>query len=104
MGKGGQHWEAERGDTKIANRRGQPVNGGERQICYNAQTTVDARNKPVAECEVANDGNGKNRIAPMDGRAKTVLKTDKLAVVADTGYGSARDIVESIAEREGEGD
>jgi hypothetical protein len=70
---------------------------GKMEVCYNAQTAVDAKNKPVAEFEVTNEGNDKNRIAPMGERAKTVLGTDKLTAAADTGYDNARDILESMA-------
>jgi hypothetical protein len=62
---------------------------GKMEVCYSVQTAVDAKNKLVAEFEVTNEGNGKNRIAPMGGRAKTVLGTDKLTIVTDTGYDSA---------------
>jgi hypothetical protein len=70
---------------------------GKMDVCYNVQTAAGAKNKLVAEFEVTNEGNGKNRITPTVERTKTVLGADKLTVVADAGYDSAQDIVESMA-------
>jgi hypothetical protein len=59
---------------------------------------VDAKNKLVVEFEVTNEGNDKNQITPMAERTKSVLGTEAVTVVADTGYDSVQDIVESMAQ------
>jgi transposase len=58
---------------------------------------VDAKNKLVVEFEVTHEGTDKNRITPMVERIKTIVGTGALAVIADTGYDSVQDSVESMA-------
>jgi transposase len=70
---------------------------GKMEVCYNVQTAVDAKNKLVVEFEVTNEGTDNNQITPMVERTKAILGTDTVAVVADAGYGSVQDIVESMA-------
>jgi transposase len=70
---------------------------GKMEMCYNVQTAVDAQNKLVVEFEVTNEGTDNNQITPMAERTKTLLRTDAVTVVADAGYDSVQDIVESMA-------
>jgi hypothetical protein len=68
---------------------------GKMDVCYHVQTAVDAKNKLVAEFEVTNAGTDHNQLTPMAERTKTALGTEKLTVVADAGYNSVRDLVDS---------
>jgi hypothetical protein len=70
---------------------------GKMEVCYNVQTTADAKNKLVVEFEVTNERTGNNQVTPMAERTKTILGTEALTVVADAGYDSVQDIVESMA-------
>jgi hypothetical protein len=70
---------------------------GKMEVCYNVQTAVDGKNKLVVEFEATNEGNDKNQITPMTERTKAVLGIEAVTVVADTGYDSVQDIIESMA-------
>jgi hypothetical protein len=70
---------------------------GKMEVCYNVQTAVDAKNKLVVEFEVTNKRTDHNQITPMVARTKAILGTDTVAVVADAGYDSVQDIIESMA-------
>jgi transposase len=61
-------------------KHGQNVSG------YNVQIAVDSKHALLAECDVTNDGNDLNQLAPMAVKAKEALKVETLTVVADTGY------------------
>jgi len=69
---------------------------GKMDVCYNVQTVVDAKHKLISEFEATNKANDLNQITPMAEKAKEILETDKLAIVADAGYDSAQDIVSSM--------
>jgi hypothetical protein len=73
------------------------VANGKMEVCYNVQTVVDAKNKLVVEFEVTNEGTDTNQITPMVERTKAIWGTDTVTVVADAGYDSVQDIVESMA-------
>ena len=61
-------------------------------ICYNAQTAVDDKHKLIVAVEVTNEPTDRNWLSPMAIEAKTVMGAETLAVVADKGYSSAREV------------
>ncbi len=67
-------------DARRLKKHGQNVSG------YNVQIAVDSKHALLAECDVTNDGNDLNQLAPMAVKAKEALKVETLTVVADTGY------------------
>jgi len=64
--------------------------------CYNVQTTVDARHKLILDHEVTNDPNDLHQLAPMAERAKELLDTEQLSVLADKGYYNTQQIKECV--------
>jgi transposase len=66
---------------------------GEMVMAYNTQISVEAKNKLIVDYDVTNSGSDEKQLARMAGRAKEVLDTDHLEVVADKGYYSAEQIV-----------
>ena len=73
-------------------------NGRAMDACYNAQTAVDAKHKPIADFAVSSQGNDKNFIAPMAAGVKEALETETIAVVADAGYESVQDTIAAMGQ------
>ena len=69
---------------------------GKMDVCYNVQTSVDAKHKLIAEFEVTNNANDLNQFAPMAVKTQEILETKKIAMAADAGYASASDIAAAI--------
>ncbi len=61
-------------------------------VCYNAQTAVDDKHKLIVAVEVTNEPTDRNWLSPMAIEAKAVMGVETLAVVADKGYSSAREV------------
>jgi transposase len=61
-------------------------------VCYNAQTAVDAKHNLIVAIEVTNEATDRKWLSPMAIAAKETLQTDSLVVVADKGYSSAREV------------
>ena len=61
-------------------------------VCYNAQAAVDEKHKLLVAVEVTNEGSDRNWLSPMAIEAKVALSAEELAVVADKGYSSAREV------------
>jgi len=59
-------------------------------MAYNMQIAVDSKYKFI----VATDTIDSNLLLPMAKEIKDNIKEDKLTLTADTGYYSAKDIVE----------
>ena len=66
-------------------------------VCYNAQTAVDEKHKLIVAVEVTNEPTDRNWLSPMAIEAKTVMEAETLAVVADKGYSSAREVEACVA-------
>jgi len=66
---------------------------GKMDVCYNVQTSVDAKNKLIAEFEISNQGNDKNFITPLAKKTKAILETETIIVAVDNGYESIQDIL-----------
>lgn len=61
-------------------------NGQKTEVCYNVQTTVDAKHKLILDHKVTNDTSDQNQLYNMARRAKTILSVDSIEVTADKGY------------------
>jgi transposase len=67
-------------DARLLSKRGQKTAG------YNVQYAVDDKHKLLVVCDVVNDGNDTQQLFPMSQKAKEILVTENLEVVADSGY------------------
>jgi transposase len=61
-------------------------------VCYNAQTAVDDKHKLIVAAEVTNEPTDRNWLARMAVEAKEAMGAERLSVVADKGYSSAREV------------
>ncbi len=62
------------------------LNHGTKEVSYNAQIAVDSESKMIVANDVSNDCNDLQQLHRMGLAAKDILESDKLEVVADTGY------------------
>lgn len=65
-------------------------------VCYNVQTAVDAGNHMIVDFEVTNNCNDMGLLCQDAQRAKEVLETETLEVVADNGFESPEDMLECL--------
>ncbi len=65
-------------------------------VCYNAQTAVDAKHSLIVAIEVTNEPTDRNWLSPMATEAKEFLEVEKLTVLADKGYSSAREVEKCV--------
>lgn len=72
------------------------VNNQRIEVCYNVQTTVDARHKIIVDHETTNDVLDNNQLSKMAKRAKDVMEVEELEVLADKGYYDAVEIKECV--------
>ena len=61
-------------------------------VGYNVQTAVDTKHHRIVAHEVTNVGNDRAQLANMAAQAKEAMATDELAIVADRGYFSGKEI------------
>ena len=61
-------------------------------VGYNVQAAVDSQHHLIVTHEVTNIGSDRSQLSPMAKKAKAVLATNKLNVVADRGYYSGEEI------------
>ena len=64
--------------------------------CYNVQTAVDSVSHLIAEYEVTNHNTDQGLLCKVAGLAKEQLEVDTIAVVADKGYDSRKDILNCV--------
>ncbi|MET0101000.1 MAG: IS1182 family transposase [Sedimenticola sp.] len=62
-------------------------------VGYNVQAAVDGQNHLIITHEVTNRGSDRAQLSNMAKKAKAVLGSDELAVVADRGYYSGEEIL-----------
>jgi transposase len=62
-------------------------------VGYNVQAAVETTHHLIVAHEVTNEGHDRSQLSPMSKKAKAVLGTDKLAVIADAGYFSGEEIL-----------
>ena len=60
-----------------------------RVIGYNVQTAVDAQHKLIVHHEVVREANDRRQLHPVASGAKQVLESERLQVLADSGYHNA---------------
>lgn len=65
--------------------RHQIVRGSITEVCYTAQTTVDAKHKLFIDYKITNE-NDKKAMGSMLKRAKTILRTNQFIALYDKGY------------------
>ena len=65
---------------------------GTGMVGYNVQTAVDAKHHLIVAHEVTNVGHDRHALYDTAMLAKTIIGTDKLAVVADRGYYTGEEI------------
>lgn len=65
-------------------------------VSYNIQTTVDAKNKLIADFKVTTNPNDLGELDNMALRAKTVFGAETLEVLADKGYYKAEDLKKCV--------
>ncbi|MDT0678790.1 IS1182 family transposase [Zunongwangia sp. F117] len=84
--------------TSDPDSRHQIVRGTVTQVCYTAQTTVDARNKFLIDYKITNQ-NDKKAMGSMLRRAKSILRTNTFTALYDKGYhtGSEFHIADSLS-------
>lgn len=68
------------------------MNNGKPEVCYNVQAAVDGKHCLIADFEITNEANDKKQLFSMAVKAKEILESDQLTVVADVGYDSATEI------------
>jgi len=71
--------------TSDPDSRHQIVRGTITEVCYTAQTTVDAEHKLLIDYKVTNQ-NDKKAMGDMLRRAKTILRTNTFTALYDKGY------------------
>jgi len=69
---------------------------GKTDVCYKVQTTVNSKNKLIAEFEVTNQGNDYTFIKPIRERAMELFATETIKAVTDSGYASIQDITAAM--------
>lgn len=62
-------------------------------VGYNVQAVVDSKHHLIITHEVTNTGSDRAQLSKMAKKAKAVLKSDALAVVADRGYYNGKEIL-----------
>jgi transposase len=67
------------------------------KVCYNAQIAVDAKHHLIVACDVTNQVNDEQQLAPMAVAAKEALGVEALDVAADAGYHVGTQVVECEA-------
>jgi len=65
---------------------------GTGMVGYNVQAAVDVKNHLIIAHEVTNEGHDRSQLYNISNKAKEVLQTDSLDVVADRGYFSMLEI------------
>ena len=65
-------------------------------VSYNVQTSVDSKNKLIAEFNVTNDGNDMKQLTEMATKTAEILESPNITAAADTGYNNASEIAKCI--------
>ena len=81
-----KQWSMTDPDARSMKTRGTGIVG------YNVQAAVDSQHHLIVTHEVTNIGSDRSQLSPMAKKAKAVLATNKLNVVADRGYYSGEEI------------
>jgi len=71
-------------------------NNGKIEVCYNAETAFDSKNKLAVDYDVINISSDRNQLSPMAKSAKEVLEVEKIDATADRGFHDSVDIQECV--------
>src|SRR4030042_4530734 len=74
------------------------VNDHRLEISYSVQTAVDSKHKLILDHEVTHEASDSHQLSEMAIRAKDLLGTEALQVVADRGYYNADEIKQCVDE------
>ena len=66
------------------------------EVSYNVQTSVDSKNKLIAEFNVTNEGNDMKQLTEMAAATAEILDAPNITAVADTGCNNPSEIVKCI--------
>jgi transposase len=66
------------------------------EICYNAQASVDRKEKLIVDYDVINESNDRHQLAPRAISTKKALGVEKLDVVADSGFATPLQLKECV--------
>lgn len=69
------------------------VNNNGLDVCYNVQTAVDSKHSLVVDCEVISNPTDHGQLSEMGKRAKEIMGSETLHVLADKGYYSTEDLI-----------
>ena len=64
-------------------------------VSYNTQVVTEEKNKMIVDFETTNSGSDKGHLVEMGERAKDFLETDKINMLADTGYHNGKEMLEA---------
>lgn len=73
------------------------MSGGRIEVCYNAQTVVDAKHKLIVAQDVTNAATDQQQLSPMVAAAQELLGAPGPVVVADQGYYSGPELARCVA-------
>jgi transposase len=73
-------------DARLLSKKGKTTAG------YNVQIAVDGKHKLIVASEATQDGNDRQQLVPMLGKAQEILQSGHLVGLADTGYHSGEQI------------
>ena len=65
-------------------------------VSYNIQTSVDSKNKLIAEFNITNDGNDMKQLSEMAAATAEILDAPNITASADTGYNNPSEIFKCI--------
>jgi len=65
-------------------------------MAYNVQIAVDSKFKFIVATDVSSVGQDSNQLCNMGTKAKEITKNEKMKLLVDKGYYSAKKIKESI--------
>lgn len=71
-------------------------NNGRIEVCYNAETAIDSKNKLAVDYDVTNSASDRNQLSPMAKSAKETLEVEKIDATADRGFHDSVDIQECV--------
>ena len=64
-------------------------------VSYNTQVVTEAESKMIVDYETTNSGSDKGHLTEMANKAKEFLETDKITLLADTGYHEGKEMLEA---------
>ena len=66
------------------------------EMCYNAEASVDKKEKMFVDYDVVNEPNDEHQLAPMAKSTKEALGVEKIDMLADSGFGTPLQLKECL--------